>query len=155
MNKIIITAAIATIGMFSVSAMAEGLTEEAHQAVEDAIAAEYKSDKESCNSSSGDVKKNCLDKAESKQRKSLAELESDDNELGKVLFNATVAKAVAEYSIAKDKCNAKDENQKDICLREASAAQINAINKAKAQLHADTAAKEAIEHSAQGTADAN
>ncbi|MCC6208544.1 MAG: hypothetical protein IT488_10390 [Gammaproteobacteria bacterium] len=155
MNKIIIAVVTAAIGIFSVSAAATNLTKEEHQAVEAAIVAEHEADKESCNSSSGDVRKNCLDKAEIKKKNAMEQLESDGNTLGKDLFNADVSKAVAEYSIDKDKCNQMTGSKKDFCLREASAKQINAISAAKKKLKADTEVKEEVEKSSQGTADAN
>ena len=155
MNKIILAAVTAAIGIFSVSAIATGLTMEEHEAVEAAIVAVHKADKESCNSSSGGVKKNCLDKAERKQRDAMEQLESDGNALGKELFNADVSKAVAEYSIDKDKCNQKTGSINDLCLREASAKQINAITAAKEKLKADTEVKEGVERSSKGTADVN
>ena len=74
-----------------------------------------------------------------------AELEAVYQPCGKHRYDVNVAKADAEYAVAKEKCDDKAGNDKKVCVKEAKAAETRAKADAKANLKtasADNAAAE-------------
>jgi hypothetical protein len=96
--------------------------------------------------------------AEAKGRENIALAELDaTNEPGvKARYDVRIAKAEAQYSIAKEKCDDKAGNTKDVCVKEAEAANAAARADAKAQMTTVEANKAASETagSARAKADA-
>jgi hypothetical protein len=95
------------------------------------IGAYYKSDKAACEALKNNAKDVCVEEAKAKQKVALAEVEyaytgkpADGN---KVL----VAKAESSYAVAKEKCDDKAGNDKDVCIKEAKAAEVRALADAK------------------------
>ncbi len=95
------------------------------------INAEFKTDKTACDTLAGNTKDVCIEEAKAKQKVAQAELEfshsgkvEDQNKVG-------VAKAEAAYAIAKEKCDDKAGNAKDICVQEAKAIETKALVDAK------------------------
>jgi hypothetical protein len=95
------------------------------------ISADYKADKAACASLSGNTKDICVKEAKGKESVAKAELEfaytgkpADSN---KVL----VAKAKSVYAVAKERCDDKAGNAKDVCVKEAKAVETKALADAK------------------------
>jgi hypothetical protein len=95
------------------------------------ISADYKTDKAACASLAANAKDICIEQAKGKEKVAKAELEysytgksSDQNKVLKT-------KAETTYAIAKERCDDKSGNDKDVCVKEAKAAEVTALADAK------------------------
>jgi len=102
-----------------------------YKASKSRISADYKADKAACAALSGNTKDICVQEAKGKESVAKAELEfaytgksADSN---KVL----VAKAKSVYAVAKERCDDKAGNAKDVCVKEAKAVETKALADAK------------------------
>ena len=113
-------------------AQAANMSKDDYKAGKDRISASYKADKAACAALSGNTKDVCIEEAKGKEKVAKAELEysytgkaSDQNKLLK-------AKAEASYAVAKEKCDDKAGNDKDVCVKEAKSLETQALADAKA-----------------------
>lgn len=135
MHKVSITAIAAAISLtFSAGAMAQSMSKDEYKAGEDRIAIEYTSAKAGCDSLSGNANDICMAEAKGKKQVAQADLDAGYKPTKKSQYKARVAKAEANYSIAKEKCDDLAGNLKDVCRKEAKAALISAKADAKAQM---------------------
>jgi hypothetical protein len=134
MNHYNISAIAVAVGLaFSTGTLAaEALSKEEHKARKGAIEAEYKTDKAGCDSLVDNAKDICLAEAKGKQNVAKADLEASYKPTQKTHYQARVAKAQAEYSVAREKCDDKGSNVKAVCVKEAKAAETTAKANAKA-----------------------
>jgi hypothetical protein len=102
-----------------------------YAAAKDRISADYKADKAACAKFSGNEKDVCMEQGKGKEKVARAELEynysgkmSDSNKVA-------VAKADATYAVAKEMCDDKAGNVKDVCKTEAKATHTKALADAK------------------------
>ena len=107
------------------------MSRDAYKADKDKIEAQYKADKERCGSMSGNAKDVCQAEAKGKEKVAKAELEANYKNTDKARIDARTAKADADYDVAKEKCDDLSGNQKDVCVKEAKAAQTKAKADAK------------------------
>ena len=126
------------------------MSREAYKAEKDRIDAEYKTAKEACNKFSGNVEDVCKAQAKANQHVAEAELDAKNKGTAKARYDARVARAEAQYSVAKEKCDDLSGNPKDVCMKEAKAAE----TKAKADAKADRQVSDARKDTAERTADA-
>ena len=127
MNRISITTIAAAITLaFSAGAMAEGLSKADYKAGKDKISAEYKSAKADCGSLSGNAKDICVVEARGKEKVAKAELQASYKPSNKTNHAVTIARAEADYSVAKERCDDKAGNEKKTCVHEAKAAEARA-----------------------------
>jgi len=155
MNKLNINAiALAVSLAFSAGALAEGLSKADYKAGKDKIAAEYKMAKAACATLSGNPNDICIAEAKGKEKTAKAELEVSYNPTRKTRYQALVAKAEADYAVAKERCDDMTGNAKDVCVKEAKAAQTTAKADAKAQYETQDAKATAKEKSAEARSDA-
>jgi len=156
MNKLNINAiALAVTLAFSAGAMAEGMSKADYKAGKDKISATYKTDKAACSSLSGNAGDICKAEALGKEKVAAAELEASYQPTSKNRYQARVAKADADYGVAKEKCDDMAGNAKDICVKEAKAAQTAAIADAKAQMKTSDANATANEKTSEARSDAS
>ena len=121
------------------------MSREEYKAGKDRIAADYKSAKAGCATFSGNAKDICIAEAKGNEKVAKAELEAVYQPSSKHRYDVNVAKADAEYAVAKEKCDDKAGNDKKVCMKEAKAAETRAKADAKANLKtasADNAAAE-------------
>lgn len=148
MNQFNIGTIAVAVGLaFSTGAMAQSMSKDEYKAGRDGISAEYKSAKANCSSFSGNVKDRCKAEARGNEKTAQAELEFRYKPAAKTRYEARVAKAQADYSVAKEQCDDKAGNVKDVCLKEAKAAEIAAKADAKAQMKISDANKTANQQS--------
>ncbi|MEP6872894.1 MAG: hypothetical protein ABI887_00880 [Burkholderiales bacterium] len=116
-----------------------------YTAAKDRIEAEYKADRTACDTLSGNAKDICKEKAEGKQKVARAELEYSDS--GKPADGTKVAitKADAAYAVAKQMCDDKSGNPKDVCVSEAKAARTKALTDARLSEKVGEARKDAAQ----------
>lgn len=149
MNKLNIKVIALAIGFaFSTGAMAQSMSKDAYQASRDKITAEYKTAKASCGSLSGNANDICAAEAKGKEQVGMAELEASYKPSSETRYKARVAKAEADYTVANERCDDLAGNAKDVCVKEAKAAQTAAKADAKAQMKTSEANATANEKSA-------
>ncbi len=156
MNKLNINAiALAVALTFSAGAMAEAMSKDDFKAGKDRISTEYKTAKASCSALSGNANDICIAEVKGKERVAMAELEAGYKPSRKGDYRARVAIAEAGYSVAKERCDDKAGNAKDVCVQEAKAALTTAKADAKVQLKTSDANDTAKEKSAEARSDAS
>jgi hypothetical protein len=92
----------------------------------------YKSAKAQCDALSGNPKDICVAEAKANLKKARADAEAQYKNTDKARRDAKIAEAEANYDVAKAKCDAKTGNEKDVCIKEAKAAETKAKVDAKA-----------------------
>lgn len=97
----------------------------------DRIEREYEVDKERCDSLDDNAEDICLAEAKGKEEVAKADLEARYKPSRKARYQVDAAKAEADFRVAKEKCDDKDGNAKDVCVEEAKAAKAAAIADAK------------------------
>ena len=126
--------AMATCLLFAGSAMAQTPTASEFSASKTRIKADYKVDKKACDSLASNAKDICVAEAKGKEAVALAELDNSYKPTQKTNYKVNVAKAEAAYVVAKEKCDDLSGNPKDVCVKEAKAAQTAAKADAKVQM---------------------
>lgn len=130
---------------FSASAMAQNMSKEDYKAAEKSIAAAHKADKARCDSLAHNAKDICKAETKGKDMVAKAELEAQYKPSKKADYEVSVAKAEADYAVSIEKCDDVSGNQKNVCVKEAKAAQVRAKADAKVQMttaKANTTARE-------------
>lgn len=126
-------------------AQAATMTKADYEAGKTRISADYKADKAACASLAANAKDICVEEAEGKQKVARAELEygytGKPGDHTKVLE----AKAKSAYAVAKEKCDDKSGNDKDVCVQEAKAVETKALADAKMGKQIGEAKKDAAE----------
>lgn len=130
-----IAAAIAL--AFSSGTLAQSMSKDEHKTSKDKIEADAKAARASCDKLAGNAKDVCQAEAKAREKIDKADLEARFKNTDKARYDAQVAKADADYSVAKEKCDDKSGKEKDACVKEAKAAQASAKANARAQ-RADT-----------------
>jgi len=116
-----------------------------YSAAKDRITADYKMNKQKCDALKANAKDICMKEAKGTENVAKAELEAQYKPSDKAHYKARVAKADADYGVAKEKCDDLTGNAKTVCQKDAKAAHVRAVENAKvakAQAQpADTAAE--------------
>ncbi len=139
---------------FSAGAMAQSLSKSDYKAGKNKISAEYKLAKAGCDSLSGNPSEICMAGAKGNERVALAELEAGYKPTPETRYQARVARAEADYDVAKERCDDRAGNTKDVCLKEAKSAEIAVKSDAKAQMKTSEANATANEKSDDASKDA-
>jgi osmotically-inducible protein OsmY len=128
MKKFNFTAIATAIALsFSAGAIAaQGISRDEYKAGMDKIAADYKAANAGCSSKAGNAKDICVVEAKGREKVAKAELEARYKPGDKSDHAVSVAKAEADYSVAREKCDDKAGNDKQACVNEAKAAQARA-----------------------------
>lgn len=154
-NLTIKSIALAITLAFSAGAMAEGMSKTDYKAGKDKISAEYKTSKASCGSLSGNANDVCVAEAKGKEKVAKVELEATYKPSQKAHYEARVAKAEADYDVAKEKCDDLAGNTKDVCVKEAKAAETTAKADAKTQMKTADANATANDKTTEARSDAS
>lgn len=125
-------------------AQAEVTSKADYRAAKDRITETYKADKAACDKLKDNAKDVCQEEARAKEKVARAEVEyqhtgklSDRNHLAKV-------KAETAYDVAKERCDDKSGQDKDVCVREAKTAEEKAMAEAKLNKEVGNAAQDAV-----------
>ena len=124
-------------------AHAATMTKADYTATKTRIGADYKSDKAACASLAGNAKDICVEEAKAKEKVARAELEYGYTGKAGDRNKVAVAKAESAYAVAKEKCDDKAGNAKDVCVKEAKAVEIKALADAKLGKEIGAAKKDA------------
>ena len=103
-----------------------------YSAAKDRADADYKTASDACKGISGNPKDVCMAEAKATRIKATAMAEADYKNTPKARADATNSAADADYDVARQRCDAKTGNEKDVCVKEAKAAQIKVKADAKA-----------------------
>lgn len=128
------TAVIAVALAFSAGALAEGISKTDYKAGQSRISVVYKAARDACSSFSDNTFDICDAKAKGNERVAKAELEASYKPTTKNLYDVSVARAEADYSVASQICDDRSGNTKDVCMKEAKAARTSAKADAMAQM---------------------
>jgi hypothetical protein len=140
-------AALFAAGMLAAttSMAADNAAKKNYQAEKNRIKAEYKSDAQRCKSLSGNVKDVCQAEAKRKQKVAKADAYAAYRSTDAARKDAAIARADADYSVAKEKCDDLAGNPKDVCVKEAKATHVKAKADAKANAKVSEVRKDASE----------
>ena len=127
-----IAAALLAAGALLSTSSFAAMTKDAYSAEKKRISAEYKTDLERCKSLSGNAKDICKAEVKGKEKAAKADAEAAYKGTDKAATAALVARADADYSVAKEKCDDLKGNAKDVCVKDAKAAHTRAKVDAKA-----------------------
>jgi hypothetical protein len=108
------------------TAHAGTMTKEEASAEKARIEAEYKADKKACDAMNGNAKDVCVEQAKGKEKVARAELDYKQDASERHRGKVATAKADAQYSVAKEKCDDLTGDQKDVCVKDAKAAKARA-----------------------------
>lgn len=126
---------IALIGCSAVLAAAQAagptMSKEEASAEKARIEADYKAQRTSCDSLSGNAKDICVEEAKGKEKVAKAELEYRRDASAKNQDEVAEARAEAQYAVAKERCDDLGGDRKDVCMKEAKAAKAKAEADAK------------------------
>jgi hypothetical protein len=136
------------------SAMADGISKDDYKAGKDKIALEYKTTKATCTPLAGNANDICVAQAKGQEKVALADLESSYRPTRRNHYLALVAQANADYAVANEKCDDLAGNVKDVCVKEAKAAQTTVTANAKAALKTANAKATAKAESSEARKDA-
>ena len=139
-------ASAATPSMSPQPAMSKEARDQAIKSAKD----QYTSDKDACKSLSGNAKDVCVEEAKGKEKIAVAEAKASYENTPKARESARLARAEAEYDVAKEKCDDLAGNRKDVCRKEAEAN----YTRAKADAKVDRVATDASNDAMKKTADA-
>ena len=113
------------------AAYATTMTQADYKAGKTRISADYKTDDAACASLKANAKDVCVQEAKAKQKVALADLEYGYTGKAADRTKVLVAKAESAYAVAKERCDDQSGNAKDVCVKEAKAAETKALADAK------------------------
>jgi len=126
-------------------AQAASMAKADYKAGKTRISADYKADKAACASFTDNAKDICLEEAKAKEKVARAELEYGHTGKSADRNKVLVAKAESAYAVAKEKCDDKSGNDKDVCVKEAKAIEVKALADARMGKQIGEAKKDAAE----------
>lgn len=142
-NIQMLVSAVATSICLVASGSVLATTKAEYSAAKDKAKAEYKMAADKCVSLSGNTRDVCKAEAKADRKKADAVAEADYKHTPKARRDAVEDSAEADYKVAKEKCDAKTGNDKDVCIKEAKAAETKTKADAKALQKTTVARKDA------------
>lgn len=112
-----------TLTLLASTAHAATQTRAERDAAEDRIEASYKTDRSVCKSLQSNAKDVCEQQAKGREKVAKAELQASYTGKASDLDQLRLVKADTAYSVAKEMCDDKAGNDKDVCVKEAKAVQ--------------------------------
>ncbi len=148
LNRLFCTVAL---GLILPSVSFAAGTSDDYYAAKDQAAKDYNAARARCDQLAGNAKDVCVAEAKAQEKKVEASAEAQYKNTDKAIRDARIATAEADYDVAKTKCGALAGNEKDVCVKEAQAAE----TKAKADAKATQKVAAAREDAAEDKCDAN
>ena len=148
MSKLLTSLMVCAGLAFASSSGAATMSKDAYNAEMNRVKADYKAAREHCSGLSGNAKDICVETAKGKEKVAKAEAEAAYKGTEKARYDARMAKVDADYAVAKEKCDDFSGNAKDVCVKEAKAAQVKGKADAKvAHVANDTSRTAAVKQS--------
>ena len=129
-----LTGLAAAIGLAFAPAFAGTMTKDELKSARKGIEADYQAAKAGCAALRANAKDICRAEAKGRETVALTELDARHEPGPKTRYEARVAKAEAEYAVAREKCDDLRGNPKDVCVKEAKAAETAVKADATAQI---------------------
>ena len=136
---------MAVLFCLSGGAFAAGMSHADYSAKKDQISADYKADKAACDKLTGNSKDVCVEKAKGKEAVAKAELEYAYTGKDSDAIKVAEKKADADYAVAKEMCDDKKGNDKDVCVQQAKTNHTKALADAKMNKKVGSAEKDAAQ----------
>lgn len=155
MSKLLIVLMATAGALVATPVLSATMSKDAHKAALQRIDDSYESDKQQCKALKANSKDICIAEAQARRKIAKADAKADYAGTVKAHTAARVARADAEYLIAKEKCDDLAGNGKDVCLKEAKAARVSARADAKADRKAGEARRKADKVSTEARRDAS
>lgn len=150
-RRLMTVAVVSTLALSAGAMAAKGAVTEADEA---RIEADYKAAKQRCEDTKANAKDVCLLEAKGSRKVAEAELKVREEDTPKNRYKLGLAKAEADYDVAKEKCDDLAGNAKDVCVKDAKAAFVSAKADAKASFKTSKARSEASEEVKESREDA-
>jgi hypothetical protein len=131
-NRKLICAAIAAACCSMTLTANAATTKDEHKAAIAAADAGHKSAKMGCDPLAGNAKDICQAEAKAAHVRMVAKADTGYKSTPKSVFDAQKSIAKADYNVAKERCDDKAGNDKDVCIKEAKAVEVKALADAKA-----------------------
>jgi len=125
------------------TSVAAPISKESYNTAKQSADAQYKIDKDACSSLKANAKDICVAEAKGKDNVAKADAQAAYENTPKARENARVARAQANYDVAKEKCDDQAGNRKDVCVKEAKAELVKGKANAKVDRVAADTSKEA------------
>ncbi|AJC23350.2 hypothetical protein [Pandoraea pulmonicola] len=148
------TGAAGMLGATTVGAADAGMKDR-YDAAQKSAEADYKAAVARCDDLKDNAKKVCVEDAKGNEKIAKANAEADYKQTPKARYDAAVAKADADYRVAKLRCDDKKGNEKDVCLKDAEAAKTKAYGDAKVMRTSRESSKDTKAARQDANADAN
>ncbi|GGC76232.1 hypothetical protein [Undibacterium terreum] len=134
MKKIItgLMFSVAAISICSTSFAATSEAKVAYKAANDTADNDYKVASAKCDALAGNAKDICVAEAKLVRTRAKSDAKANYENTPKAYTNAMIDVADAEYDVAKEKCDDKAGNDKDVCVKQAKAVKETAVANAKA-----------------------
>ncbi|HTD02186.1 hypothetical protein [Undibacterium sp.] len=124
--------AVAAMGVCATSFAASSEAKATYKAEEDRADSDYKVAMAKCDALAGNAKDICVEEGKLARTRVKAEAKANYENTPKAHTKAMIDIADAEYAVAKEKCDDKAGNDKDVCIKEAKAIKKTSIANAKA-----------------------
>ena len=108
-------------------AHAANLSKDAYKQAKAGASATYKTEKNACDAMKDNAKDICVQEAKGHERVAKAQAEYDYTGKPKDMTKLNKVKAEATYDVAKERCDDKAGNDKDVCVKEAKAMRDKAV----------------------------
>jgi len=130
-SKYIKTSLMFSMFIAASSSFSATMTKPEYSTAKTQISTDYKTDRAACDKNSGNDRDICTEKAKAKEKVAKAELEYNYSGKARDAKRLAMVKGDTTYSVAKEMCDAKTGNDKDVCVKEAKAAHTKATVDAK------------------------
>jgi len=127
---LVTTLALAALLAFP-AAQAASLSKADYSAGKSRLSADYKTEKATCGTMSGNAKDICVEEAKAHEKVGRADLEFRMSGTQRDYTKLQEAKASTAYKVARERCDDKTGNDKDVCVKEAKAVEVKAMSAAK------------------------
>jgi hypothetical protein len=132
MNKLSSILAIAALTSVSAWAQTTIQTPEEYKAALTRADADYRVAREKCDAQAGTAKAICIAEAKAAEMRAQADATEAYKNTDEARYEANVARAEADYIVAKEYCMEKGGNARDVCMKEAKGQELKARADAKA-----------------------
>lgn len=137
------------------TASAQNVSRDVYRAEKDRIEQSYKQAKDRCDGLAGNAKDVCQVQAQGNEKVAKADLDARRDGTAKARSEARMARIEADYELAKERCDDLAGNAKDVCLKEAKAAEARATGDAKVARTRDEARNDEAARSGDARRNAN
>jgi len=127
------------------AAGAAPMTQDEYRVTKERIEAEFRDSKAACDRLLDHAKDVCREEAKAKDKVARAELEYNRTGSAKDANRLAETRADAAYSVARERCDDRKGQDKDICVKEATTVHIKALADAKAAAKVGDARRDAAE----------